>query len=161
MASGNDLPPGYTLRTGYPTIPAYRQLRVLGKLSAMSEEQSRRAHAGSWHGYYITYTPPTSSETITIEEEFASGEGDIVGMGRLIGDGGWYFCVADIAVHPSHRRKGLGDVIVKALLQYIKENAPEKAFVTLSADPPGVGVYKRNGFQIMADRNLTGMYMVT
>ncbi|KAL6230966.1 hypothetical protein BDW75DRAFT_244334 [Aspergillus navahoensis] len=46
-------------------------------------------------------------------------------MGRIISDGGWYFHIADMAVLPEHQRKGLCDVVLKELLRYIKENAPE------------------------------------
>ena len=34
-----------------------------------------------------------------------------VGMGRILGDGGWYFHVVDMAVLPEHQRRGLGDVV--------------------------------------------------
>ena len=33
---------------------------------------------------------------------------EIVGMGRMVGDGGCFFQVADIAVLPAHQGKGLG-----------------------------------------------------
>ena len=42
---------------------------------------------------------------------------ETVGMGRLSGDGGWYFHVVDMAVLPEHQRRGLGDVILTALLE--------------------------------------------
>ena len=32
----------------------------------------------------------------------------MVGMGRLLGAGGWYFHVLDMAVLPDHQRRGLG-----------------------------------------------------
>jgi hypothetical protein len=34
--------------------------------------------------------------------------GETVGMGRLIGDGGCYFHVVDMAVLPHHQRRGIG-----------------------------------------------------
>ena len=47
-----------------------------------------------------------------------------VGMGRIIGDGGWYFYIADMAVLPDHQLKGLEDVILKTLLARIRREAP-------------------------------------
>lgn len=41
-------------------------------------------------------------------------------MGRIIGDGGWYFLIADMATLPEHQRKGLGSVVMKHLLAYIR-----------------------------------------
>lgn len=71
-------------------------------------------------------------------------------MGRIIGDGGWYFHIADMAVLPEHQRKGLGDVVLKELLAYIRKHAPtgegEHPYVTLLADVPGRKLYAKNGF---------------
>jgi len=67
-------------------------------------------------------------------------------MGRVLGDGGWYFHVIDMAVLPEHQRRGLGDVILTALLDRIRDQAPKGAFVNLLADPPGVALYARHGF---------------
>jgi GNAT superfamily N-acetyltransferase len=70
---------------------------------------------------------------------------ETVGMGRLLGDGGWYFHVIDMAVLPEHQRRGLGDVILTALLDHVRNHAPKGAFVNLLADPPGVALYRRHG----------------
>ena len=69
-----------------------------------------------------------------------------VGMGRVIGDGGWYFHVIDMAVLPGHQRRGLGDAILGALLDRIRAQAPPGAYVSLLADPPGRRLYQRHGF---------------
>jgi GNAT superfamily N-acetyltransferase len=73
-------------------------------------------------------------------------EAKTVGMGRLLGDGGWYFHVADMAVLPEHQRRGLGDAILTALLERIRRGAPAGAHVNLIADPPGRRLYARHGF---------------
>jgi ribosomal protein S18 acetylase RimI-like enzyme len=70
-------------------------------------------------------------------------------MGRIIGDGGWYFHIADMAVLPSHQRRGLGDAVLRNLLAHIRENAPQDgtgAYVTLFADAPGRRLYAKSGF---------------
>ena len=67
-------------------------------------------------------------------------------MGRLLGDGGWYFHVVDMAVLPEHQRRGIGDAMLSALLARIREVAPRGAWVTLLADPPGRRLYERHGF---------------
>jgi ribosomal protein S18 acetylase RimI-like enzyme len=72
--------------------------------------------------------------------------GETVGMGRVIGDGGWYFHVVDMAVLPDHQRRGLGDAILRSLLERIRAHAPRGAYVNLLADPPGRRLYARHGF---------------
>jgi len=86
-------------------------------------------------------------------------------MGRIIGDGGWYFHIADMGVLPDHQRKGLGDVIMKTLLAKIRSEAPEgKPYVNLFADPPGrscmlgMGLWSRRshdemGMMLVMERN--------
>ena len=56
------------------------------------------------------------------------------------------FHVADMAVLPSHQRRGLGDSILAALLDLIRSAAPPGAYVNLLADPPGRRLYQRHGF---------------
>jgi len=67
-------------------------------------------------------------------------------MGRVIGDGGWYFHVVDMAVLPDHQRRGLGSAVLTHLLEQIRARAPKGAFVSLLADPPGRRLYARHGF---------------
>ena len=67
-------------------------------------------------------------------------------MGRVLGDGGWYFHVVDMAVLPEHQRRGIGDAVLTALLDRIRAAAPPGATVNLLADPPGRRLYARHGF---------------
>jgi GNAT superfamily N-acetyltransferase len=67
-------------------------------------------------------------------------------MGRVIGDGGWYFHVIDMAVLPDHQRQGLGAAVLDRLLAEIRDRAPAGAWVNLLADPPGRALYRRRGF---------------
>ncbi len=67
-------------------------------------------------------------------------------MGRVLGDGGWYFHVVDMAVLPDHQRRGIGDAVLTALLDRIRAAAPPGATVNLLADPPGRRLYARHGF---------------
>jgi GNAT superfamily N-acetyltransferase len=121
---------GYSLQEGTPPVQAYRRLRQESGLTPRSEEQSLPALAGGWWGCHVVH----------------DASGDVVAMGRLIGDGGWYFHVVDMATLPAHQRRGLGDLVLGALLDRIREHAPPGAFVSLMADPPGRRLYARHGF---------------
>lgn len=67
-----------------------------------------------------------------------------------------YFHIADMAVHPEHQKRGLGDAIVKALLRKIKQEAPKdgEPYISLLADKPGRRLYERNGFVETAPHSL-------
>jgi GNAT superfamily N-acetyltransferase len=124
---------GYVLVEGYPSVGDYLHLRTASGLTPKNEEQAHAAIKGSWHGAYIAEeATPTKA----------------VAMGRVIGDGGWYFLIADMVTLPDHQRKGFGDAILKNLLANIKSRAAEgRAYVTLGADPPGRKLYLKNGFK--------------
>ena len=55
----------------------------------------------------------------------------------MIGDGGWYFHVVDMAVLPDHQRCGLGAAVLTYRLELIRARAPRGAYVSLLADRPG------------------------
>ncbi|KAF8317703.1 putative GNAT family acetyltransferase [Clavulina sp. PMI_390] len=127
------VPEGYILQEGYPTPEDYVQLRAESGLTQKTLQQAAAAIRGSWCGYYVAESATPSKA---------------VAMGRVVGDGSWYFLVADMAVLPAHQRKGLGGVILKNLLEQIKQNAVEgEAYISLGADPPGRGLYAKHGFK--------------
>jgi GNAT superfamily N-acetyltransferase len=123
-------PEGYALHAGVPTPSDYLRLRQESGLTPRTREQAELALPGSWAACHV----------VVVED------GTTVGMGRLIGDGGWYFHVVDMAVLPAHQRRGIGDAILTWLLDRVREAAPPDAFVSLMADPPGRRLYARHGF---------------
>ncbi|KAL2860826.1 GNAT family N-acetyltransferase [Aspergillus lucknowensis] len=136
------LPPNYTLHDGYPSVPEYLHLRAASGLTPKTPAQGAAVVQNSWFGCYITYTSPTPENS-----ERSTATPTPVAMGRIISDGGWYFHIADMAVLPEHQRKGLGDIVLKRLLAYIKEHAAEgEPYINLLADPPGRKLYFKNGF---------------
>jgi GNAT superfamily N-acetyltransferase len=129
MAPG--VPPGYRLLAGAPPVDAYLRLRSESGLSPKTAEQAAAALPGGWAACHVV-TDDASAE--------------VVGMGRVLGDGGWYFHVVDMAVLPGHQRRGLGDAVLTWLLDQVRTRAPAGAYVNLFADPPGRRLYERHGF---------------
>jgi ribosomal protein S18 acetylase RimI-like enzyme len=113
-------------------------LRVEAGLSPVTEEQAATALLGSWTACHIVH----------------EADRGVVGMGRVLGDGGWYFHIVDMAVLPEHQRRGLGDAILRALLDHIRETVPPGAYVSLLADPPGRRLYERHGFSETAPESV-------
>lgn len=150
------LPPGHTLHTGYPKPASYCHLRAASGLTPVTEAQAVASLDGSWFGCYITYSGASPNP-----ESESPEEPTVVAMGRIIGDGGWYFHIADMAVLPEHQRRGLGDVVLKTLLGRIGgEDVPVgKKFVSLLADEPGRRLYAKNGFVDAAPKEL-GMVLL-
>ena len=115
---------------GPPALEDYRRLRAESGLSPKSVEQASAGLHGAWAAVHV------------VDEE----SGETVGMGRVLGDGGWYFHIVDMAVLPTHQRRGIGAAILTTLLATIRDRAPAGAYVTLMADVPGRPLYARHGF---------------
>ena len=140
------LPDGYELVPGVPELDDYLRLRLEAGLTPRSPEAVRLALKGSWAACHVVHRDPADPARV-----------ETVGMGRLIGDGGWYFHVVDMAVLPTHQRRGIGDAVLSWLVGRISELAPPGAYVSLMADPPGRRLYERHGF---TDGRSVGMAMV-
>lgn len=122
--------PGYTLLDGPPDVADYLRLRRETGMSPKTEEQAEAGIHGAWAALRVRHD--------------ASGE--TVGMGRVIGDGGWYFHVIDMAVLPEHQGQGLGGAVLDRLVETIRTSTPPGAYVSLMADRPGQALHAGRGF---------------
>lgn len=71
----------------------------------------------------------------------------LVGMGRIVGDGGYVFLLQEVIVLKEFRGQGIGSRIVTRLLERIDELALERANVVLMSSLDHEGFYERFGFQ--------------
>ena len=122
---------GYALVPTPPSVADYVRLRVEAGLTPRTTEQAQVALPGSWAACHVVGL--VTAETVA--------------MGRVIGDGGWYFHVVDMAVLPAHQRRGLGDLVLTHLLSAVRAGAPPDPYISLMADPPGRRLYERHGFR--------------
>lgn len=120
---------GYELIAGTPSVDDYRRLR---RVAGLSEKTQAAAEAGL----------PNTWFAVTIRHK-----GNVIGMGRVIGDGGTAFQIVDIAVEPDHQGKGLGKRIMAALVEHIHTHAPASAYISLIADGDARHLYAKFGFE--------------
>ncbi|WBW97817.1 GNAT family N-acetyltransferase [Oceanirhabdus sp. W0125-5] len=88
--------------------------------------------------------------------------GEVIGMGRLVGDGARIFYIQDVCIAPKFQGKGIGKLVVQKLLAYIKNNSIENSTVTigLMAAKGKEGFYEKLGFLIRPNEKLgNGMIM--
>lgn len=101
--------------------------------------------------------------TISIEHSLFSvlikNDEKLIGMGRIIGDGAVYFYIQDVVVHPDYQGQGIGKLIMNNLLNYLVQNAPQKAFVGLFASEGNEKFYQAFDFNNYAPQ-MTGMFKV-
>ena len=111
-----------------PEPGEYVALRAAVGLGARTVEAARRGLAGGLHA-------------ATLRDD-----GRLVAMGRVVGDGGAFVQVVDIAVAESHRRRGIATEVVRRLLAWCDAELPPTCFVSLIADPGAERIYERAGF---------------
>ncbi len=73
-------------------------------------------------------------------------EGEMIGCGRVIGDGGIYFYIQDVIVSPAFQGKGVGKCIMDAIMGYLSNHAHPGAFVGLMAAKGSSKFYEKYGF---------------
>ena len=134
--------PVYSTVARTPSVEEYLHLRAVAGLSTFSEEAAILGLKG------------TVFAAVVLHEDTA------IGMGRLIGDGGCFFQVVDIAVDPQYQGRGLGKVIMKTIMHYVNTELPASAYVSLIADVPANKLYEQFGFQETAPRSLGMAYRV-
>jgi GNAT superfamily N-acetyltransferase len=131
----------YIFTTRMPTAAEHRQLAVsVGWGDAFWWEAMSASLAGSTCGVVAHHD-----------------SGALVGMGRVVGDGAFYFYIQDVVVHPDHQARGLGRSVVERLVDRIREVAPGHCFVGLFATPAAEGLYRSLGWEA---QEMLGMWRV-
>ncbi|CEH17717.1 ribosomal-protein-alanine acetyltransferase [Ceraceosorus bombacis] len=95
-----------------------------------------------------------SSVYCVVARDTSTASKEAIGMARVVGDITMSLLIVDVCVLPTHQHKGIGHRIFQHLLAWVDANSPS-AFLSLSADPPGMKLYERNGFKVTP--NETGM----
>lgn len=118
----------YQLTAATPSIEDYLRLRINAGLSAKAEANAVAGLPNTWFAVV------------------ARRDGQVVGMGRIIGDGGLFFQIVDMAIEPAHQGRGLGKAIMTALMDRLRSHA-QGAYVSLIADGEANRLYAQYGFE--------------
>ena len=70
----------------------------------------------------------------------------LIGMGRVIGDGAMYFYIQDVIVDPSYQKQGLGTVIMDTVEGYLRFTATKGSTIGLLAAKGKESFYARYGY---------------
>lgn len=87
-----------------------------------------------------------------------TSDGTVVGMGRVVGDGAFFFYLQDLAVDPEHRARGIGRELTERLLAQVRVIAGGDAFLGLFATESAVPLYRRAGFDDQTQ--MRGMWQI-
>lgn len=77
-------------------------------------------------------------------------EDNLVGFGRVVGDGATVFYIHDIIVSPKYQKQKIGMKIMEKIMEYIHMNYSDKAFIGLVAREDLDSFYSKFGFSYNA-----------
>lgn len=121
-------------------IQVYQSMRVRCGLSAKSDEACEIGLKNSLYSIMLR-----------------QGE-NIIGMGRVIGDGGCFCQVVDICIIPDKQGEGSGKLIMKRISEFIKTKLPRSCYTSLIADGDASHLYEKFGFRDTMPES-KGMYV--
>jgi len=112
-----------------PTVQEYNAVRLAAGLTVKDELAAQRGLSKTLFGICIIH------------------DDAVVGIGRVIGDGGLFFDIVDVAVVAEHQRRGVGKMIMDGLMAYIEVNARPSSLVCLMANKGIAPFYEKYGFK--------------
>jgi len=121
-----------------PTVDEYNRVRKSAGLSPKDSQAAARGLANTLFAVCVLHN------------------GTVVGIGRVIGDGGLFFDIVDVAVVAEEQRRGIGTLIMTALMGYIDQNALASSLICLMANKGAAAFYEKFGFKAR-DLDMPGM----
>jgi len=131
----------FEIKEEIPDVKDYIDIRIRAGLSRKSVEAATRGL-------------PNTIFSVVVYFDNAP-----IGLGRIIGDSGCFYEITDIAVVPEQQKKGVGVLIMNALVAYLHNNAPSTAYVSLMADHGTPHFYKKFGFTMSQLPKSAGMHL--
>ncbi len=92
------------------------------------EEYCKLRESVGWINFSRTQTEKSlqnSLYTVAAEED-----NQVVGMGRVIGDG-MYYMIVDIVVQPAYQQMGIGSKLLNMIIEYVESATPEGGRCTM------------------------------
>ena len=112
-----------------PTVREYNAVRLAAGLTVKDELAAQLGLRNTLFGICIVHDEA------------------VVGIGRVIGDGGLFYDIVDVAVVAEHQRRGVGKMIMDRLMSYIEVNARPSSLVCLMANKGIAPFYEKYGFK--------------
>ena len=78
----------------------------------------------------------------------------LIGFGRIVGDGGITFAVTDIMVDRNFQRQGIADKILDIMDEWFDANTNEDCFIMLHANIPADKLYLKHRFEYLGSNKI-------
>ena len=126
------------------------EIQILEQLPTADEYNQLRKSVG-WH--CIDQNRTKAALRNSLFSVCAVADHQIIGFGRIVGDGLIYFYIQDVVILPRYQKRGIGHKIMQNLMTYIDAKAPKKsgAFIGLMTAPGSTKFYSQHGFNLLPE----------
>jgi len=131
--------------------------QIIEKLLA-PEDYNRLRQLVGWGTYERDVIEQTLSNSLYFV--CAVKDGEIIGMARIIGDGGIAYYIQDVIVKPAYQCQGVGTQLMDKIMEYISKHANNNSVIGLMAAKDKEPFYTQYGFTARPDdKTGSGMTM--
>lgn len=116
---------------------------IIERLPSVADYNRLREVVG-WGGYPDRVAAPALARSLY--GVCALVDGAVVGMARVVGDGGLVYYIQDVIVEPPYQGRGIGAALMERVMAYLRAHAVSGAVVGLMAAYGKEGFYERYGF---------------
>lgn len=81
-------------------------------------------------------------------------ESQLIGMGRVVGDGAMYFYIQDVVVDPNYQNMGIGNILMKKIESYLAASAKQGSTISLLAAKDKENFYTKYGYILRPNDSL-------
>jgi len=107
-------------------------------------EYNRLRQTVGWGGYALEEIEDSLPRSLYGVCVYLNGA--LVGMARVVGDGGLVFYIQDVIVVPDHQRRGIGRTMMDRVMAYIRKHARQNSVIGLMAAKGKEPFYEAYGF---------------
>jgi len=119
------------------------EYEIVEKLPS-AEEYNRLRQLVGWDSYEPGVIARALPQTLYCV--CAMMNGTIIGMARVIGDGGLVYYIQDVIVHPNYQQQGIGTKMMDQVMEYIGNHASQNSIIGLMSAYGKEPLYEKYGF---------------
>ncbi len=135
-----------------------KPVTIVGKLPT-AEEFNRLRSQVDWRTYHVDVIEKALPNSLYWVCTYP--EGALVGMARIVGDGGMVYYIQDVIVLPEYQRQGIGTQMMDAIMAYIRSHASQYSNIGLMSAKGIEAFYERYGLTTRpTDKLGAGMTMI-
>ena len=129
-----------------------KHLKFLNRIPTSNEYNNLRINSGMGNEKKKSMVDKAMLGSLLIVGVYENEE--LIGFGRIVGDGGITFAVTDIMVDKKFQRQGIADKILDIMDDWFDVNTNEDCFIMLHANIPADKLYLKHRFEYLGSNKI-------